>query len=317
MKLFDFSPAKNPTFYYIGTTTHKSSIVKVFPKWANYLGISNSEFIGINCKIHDDPEVYRNTVKFMKNDELSLGALITSHKIDLYEAAADLFDIIDPYAQLLGELSCISKQNGKLVAHAKDPITSGLAFESFIPKDHWKETEAEIFIIGAGGASLALTTYLMQNLEQENRPSKIFISNRSIQRLKSMKIIHDQINPGIIIEYLHHPKPTENDFIANKLKPRSLIINGTGLGKDNPGSPLTDAVEFPENGYAWDYNYRGSLEFLQQAKSQAKEKELHVEDGWVYFLHGWTRVIAEVFHIEIPTAGSKFEIISKIAKEVR
>ena len=29
------------------------------------------------------------------------------------------------------------------------------------------------------------------------------------------------------------------------------------------------------------------------------EHNLTIEDGWVYFLHGWTQVIAEVFHIEL------------------
>jgi hypothetical protein len=44
---------------------------------------------------------------------------------------------------------------------------------------------------------------------------------------------------------------------------------------------------------------------------------LHVEDGWVYFLHGWTQVITEVFHIDIPTRGPGFEEISRIAAEAR
>ena len=317
MSNFNYTPAEKPTFYYIGVSTTKSSIMRVFPKWAEYLDLGDTSFVGIDCKIHDDPGIYRKVVKFIKSDKKSLGALVTSHKIDLYEAAKDLFDKIDPYTDLLGELSCISKKNGKLWAHAKDPITSGLSLESFIPKNHWKRNSPEIFIIGAGGASLALTTYIMQSLEKDNLPSRIYISNRSAPRLEKMKKIHNKINPGIPIEYLHHRYSTDNDKIVNSLKNGSLVINGTGLGKDAPGSPLTDAVEFPKNGFVWDYNYRGDLLFLKQAKIQQKEKNLHIEDGWVYFLHGWTRVIAEVFHIDIPTSGPEFEEISKIALKVR
>jgi shikimate 5-dehydrogenase len=92
-----------------------------------------------------------------------------------------------------------------------------------------------------------------------------------------------------------------------------MVINATGLGKDRPGSPLTDSVEYPENGIAWDFNYRGDLIFLEQAKAQKESKTLSVEDGWVYFIHGWTRVIAEVFHIDIPTRGPEFENLSEIA----
>ncbi len=317
MSSSNFLPAKKPTFYYIGVSTTKSSIMRVFPKWAEYLGIGNTQFVGNDCKIHDKPEVYRTIVNYIKKDNNSLGALVTSHKIDLYDAAKDLFDNVDSYTELLGELSCISKRNGKLWAHAKDPITSGLSLESFIPLNHWKKTKAEICIIGAGGASLALTTYIMENLNEDNRPSKIYILNRSKPRLDKMKLIHNNINPGINVEYICSPDSEKNDEIVNALIPRSLVINGTGLGKDAPGSPLTDNVQFPMNGFVWDYNYRGDLYFLKQAKSQQIKKKLQIEDGWVYFLHGWTRVIAEVFHINIPTSGPKFEEISKIALKVR
>jgi shikimate 5-dehydrogenase len=104
-----------------------------------------------------------------------------------------------------------------------------------------------------------------------------------------------------------------NDAVLRSLKPGSFVINATGLGKDAPGSPLTDAAIFPERAVAWDLNYRGDLVFLDQARRQQQEKSLRIEDGWTYFLHGWTQVIAEVFHVDIPTSGPSFEQISKIA----
>jgi shikimate 5-dehydrogenase len=314
---FEFYPAKKPTFYYIGVTTTKSSIMRVFPKWADYLGIGGTPIVGINCKIHDDPKIYRKIVEFIKNDKNSLGALVTSHKIDLYDAASDLFDHIDFYTKLLGELSCISKRNGELWAHAKDPITSGLSYESFIPKDHWKKNEGEICIMGAGGASLALTTYLIESMDNKNLPSKIHVTNRTIPRLEKMKKLHSQINQKAKFEYHHCPTPEDNDQIVSNLKEYSLVINGTGAGKDFPGSPISDSVEFPRNGFAWDFNFRGDLLFLKQAHAQERMKNLHVEDGWVYFLHGWQRVIAEVFHLDIPTKGPEFERLSQIALQVK
>lgn len=317
MSNFDFFPAKKPTFYYIGVTTTKSSIMRVFPKWAEDLGIGGTPIVGINCKIHDEPKIYRKIVDFIKNDSNSLGALVTSHKIDLYEATKDLFDRVDSYTNLLGELSCISKKDGELWAHAKDPITSGLSYEAFIPKDHWKKTKGEICIMGAGGASLALTTYLIEKIEKKNMPSKIHITNRSTPRIENMRKIHNLINQGIRFEYHHCPTPEDNDKVVNNLKDSSLVINGTGAGKDFLGSPLSNAVEFPKNGFAWDYNFRGDLIFLKQAYTQENIKNLHVEDGWVYFLHGWLRVIAEVFHLDIPTSGPKFKILSKIALQVK
>jgi shikimate 5-dehydrogenase len=94
-----------------------------------------------------------------------------------------------------------------------------------------------------------------------------------------------------------------------------MVINATGLGKDGPGSPLTDAVRFPENGLIWEFNYRGDLVFLDQARAQETARHLTVHDGWVYFIHGWTRVIAEVFDIDIPMSGPAFDALSQIAKD--
>ena len=64
----------------------------------------------------------------------------------------------------------------------------------------------------------------------------------------------------------------------------------------------------------WEINYRGDLLFKVQAERQASKKNLHVEDGWIYFIHGWTQVIAEVFHIEIK--GKLLDELSDIAKKV-
>jgi shikimate 5-dehydrogenase len=97
------------------------------------------------------------------------------------------------------------------------------------------------------------------------------------------------------------------------LKPGSLVINATGLGKDAPGSPLMDAGVFPERAVVWDLNYRGDLVFLDQARRQQRERSLRIEDGWTYFIHGWTQVIAEVFDVAIPTSGPSFDRISEIA----
>ena len=73
----DLGPATRPTFYFIGVTTAKSSIMKVFPAWARQLNLGDCEIRGIDCKWHDAPEVYRAVVTFLKNDSLSLGALVT------------------------------------------------------------------------------------------------------------------------------------------------------------------------------------------------------------------------------------------------
>ncbi len=309
--------AIEPTFYFIGVTTSKSSIMKVFPEWAKYLNLGQCVIKGIDCKQHDDPEVYRKVVAFIKQDKFSLGGLVTTHKIDLFRACRDLFDKVDRYAETLGETSSISKDNGSLVAHAKDPITSGLSLEAIVPSSYWKRTGAELLLLGAGGSSLALSMYLMEKNNIDECPSRIVVTNRSIPRLEDMKRIHSQLNKNLKIEYIHCPEPGDNDNVIRSMTQYSIVANATGLGKDAPGSPITNNAVFPENGIAWDFNYRGNLVFLEQARAQSKKHNLKVVDGWTYFLHGWTRVISEVFHIEIPVSGPRFDEMSRIAASAR
>jgi shikimate 5-dehydrogenase len=317
MTVNELVPASKPTFYFVGVTTGKSSIMKVFPKWAEHLRLGDVEIKGIDCKWHDDPEVYRRVVDFLKSDPRSLGALVTTHKMDLLEAARDRFEYLDPYAQLLGEISSISKRDGQLRGHAKDPITSGYSYDAIVPAGYWKSTGAELCVLGAGGSSLALTCYIMKQKKRDEWPSRIVITNRSPKRLEQMKLVHAKLNPGIRMEYVLAEKAEGNDAVVNGLKPRSMVVNATGLGKDAPGSPLTGGARFPEGGLVWEYNYRGELVFLDQARAQEKSRSLKVVDGWVYFIHGWTRVIAEVFAVDIPVRGPEFDEICRIAAECR
>jgi shikimate 5-dehydrogenase len=291
--------------------------MKVFPKWAEHLGLGDVAIAGIDCKWHDDPDVYRRVVDFLKGDALSLGGLVTTHKMDLLAAARNRFEYLDPYADLLGEISSISKRDGNLRGHAKDPITSGLSVDAIVPPGYWKKSGAEMCVLGAGGSSLALTCYYMKQKPREEWPSRIVVTNRSPARLEHMKGVHAKINPGIKMEYVLAEKAEGNDAVVAGLKPGSLVVNATGLGKDAPGSPLTDAVRFPEKGLVWEYNYRGDLVFLDQARAQEKSRGLRIEDGWVYFIHGWTRVIAEVFGVDIPTSGPAFDELSRIAADAR
>jgi shikimate 5-dehydrogenase len=315
-----YQKAKKRTMYFIGVTTTKSSIMKVFPEWAKYLNLGDVEIKGIDFKVHDEPEKYREAVEFIKNDELSLGALVTTHKMDLLRVCRDQFDKLDEYAELMDEISSISKRDGKLIGHAKDPITSGLSLDAFLPENYWKNTGAEAFIIGAGGSGIAISWHMLKKEFGENRPSKIIVTNRSEGKIHKIKEIHHKIGADIPVEYYSTVNNSDlNKKLCEKLKPGSLVINATGLGKDAPGSPFTiDKVSFPQKGIAWDFNYRGDLIFLDQArKAKEKDDKLQIEDGWIYFIHGWTHVIAEVFNIDIPTKGPVFDELSKIAASVR
>ena len=295
--------------YFIGVTTGKSSIMTLFPHWAKILGI-DAVIKGIDLPIHADPAEYRAVVDFIKNDELSLGALVTTHKIDLYNACKDMFEYLDPYAVMFSELSSISKTEGRLEGYAKDPITSGLALEAFLPENFW-DKGGDAYILGAGGSAISIGSYL---LKQDKLPKRIVVSNRSEPRLLAIQEMFNAINPNANTEYYLTPEAVQADKILSTLAPNSLIINATGLGKDRPGSPLSDDCIFPENSLVWEFNYRGDLRFMHQALEQKEARNLYVEDGWIYFLHGWTQVIAEVFHLDL--TPELFDAIEKKSAEI-
>jgi len=303
--------AKVPTFYFIGVQTGKSSIMTVFPKWAEALGL-RADIKGIDLPLHAPAEEYRKTAQFLKDDALSLGALVTTHKLDLFNACRDIFDYIDPFGEKLEEVSCLSKRDGKYRAHAKDPISSGRALEAFVPENFWKKNSGEVLLLGAGGSSLAMSMYFAQEKFGDNVPKRITIANRSEARLVSAKASLQGLSNKIDFRFVHNPTPDGNDRLIAALPPYSLIVNATGLGKDAPGSPTTDSVLYPQNSLVWEINYRGDLLFMRQAQAQQQARNLHVEDGWEYFIHGWTQVIAEVF--DIPIDDATLETLSVIAQ---
>ena len=313
----ELNAAKIPTMYFIGVSTGQSSSKNIFPKWAETLGISPAKLVGIDLKIHDEPENYQRVVRFIKNDPLSLGALITTHKMDLMHACQDEFDAIDPLASELGEVSSIYKRDGKLMARATDPECGGLALRNFLPLDYFSESEAELLILGAGGSALALVWYFLKGPDKNHPPKTIHILNRSQDRLDHLMKLAEGWGSSEWIKPLLSPEASLADQVINSLKPGSMVVNATGLGKDSPGSPISDAAIFPDGGIAWDFNYRGDLLFLEQASSQKKNRSLTLVDGWDYFVIGWTQVIADLFELDIPTKGNLYDLLSQQAKESR
>lgn len=313
---YDIVAKDVPTFYFIGVTTGKSSINKVFPLWMQEMGRPEVVLEGIDHAIHDDPQAYRRSVAQIKFDPNSLGALVTTHKIDLFNAARDLFDEIDPYAALTGEVSCIaSREGGRLAGYAKDPITAGLSMDAIVGDNYFGRTGGHILLLGAGGSSVATVLHLLNKEQAGDRPEKIVVVNRSQERLDHMQQMVDSLETDVELVYVCNDDPRVNDRLMAGLPPGSIVINATGMGKDTPGSPLTDAGLFPQDGIAWEFNYRGELDFMHQALAQVEKRNLRVEDGWVYFIHGWSQVIGEA--LNVPITAELFERLDRAAASTR
>ena len=130
-----------------------------------------------------------------------------------------------------------------------------------------------------------------------------------------MRAVHAQLGTDVEVEYVENQHPLENDRLLAAAPLGSLVVNGTGMGKDSPGSPITDDAVFPQGALVWELNYRGELDFLRQAERQAASRGLVVEDGWRYFIHGWTCVIEEVFDVEM--TPKVVDELSQIALDLR
>jgi shikimate 5-dehydrogenase len=248
--------------------------------------------VGRDLPIHAARDQYRDVVQRIKNDGHERGALITTHKIDLFEACLDLFDRIDESALLCGETSCLSKRDGMLCARATDLVSASRSLDEFLPVDQFQTTAGEVLCLGAGGSAIAITLHLLGR-------TRITVVNRSQGRLDAIRAIHARVNAAAEVTYIRNVDPLVNDELMGELPAGSLVINATGMGKDTPGSPVSDAAVFPANSIVWEVNYRGELRFLKQALEQRVERGLRVHDGWRYFIFGWATVIEEVFDLQI------------------
>lgn len=293
------------TMYFLGVSTGSSAAIRLFPSWATELGV-DANLVGIDLPLRAAPEHYRRAVERIRDDPDAAGALVTSHKVDLYAAAGALFSGVDRYARQCGEISCVVKRNGSLEGFAKDPVTAVRALESLLGPGYFARSGGHVLCLGAGGAGTAITSCL---LTRDDRPDRIVLTDSRAERLAAAREAVERFGTtDATVDYL----PTASgDRPLTDLPNGSLVINATGLGKDQPGSPLTDTARFPYQAVVWDLNYRGKLDFLRQAERHAAERGLTVVDGWEYFLHGWSEHICTVFDVPWTVeAFTRFEAAS-------
>jgi shikimate dehydrogenase len=300
-------------FSFYGVTTGGSSIMTLFPRWAEQLDLGDVVIAGTDLPIGAAPEVYRARVAQLRDDPDELGALITTHKIDLFRACRDQFDEVDELAALTEETSCLSKRDGRLVAHAKDPISAGRTLDAMLAAGTFADG-AEAAILGAGGSAIAIALHLLTRRPEGDRPRRLRVADPDPGRLSALGAILARAGASAP-ECLLTPASGLNDELLDGLPAGSLVVNATGRGKDTPGTPISDAACLPEGGCVWELNYRGTLDFLAQARAQEQRRGLAVHDGWTYFIHGWSAVIEEVFHR--PLTPTDLEELTRLADEGR
>lgn len=310
-------PAERPTLYFLGVSTGASSIQRVFPLWAQELGLGDAVIRGIDLPVGAPAAETRRIVEFLQQDALGVGMQITSHKIAVGTAARDLFAHLRPLATLMGEVSCVTKGPDGLHGFAKDPVAGALALDAIVPPGYWAATGAPAVLLGAGGAGTALTWCLVRDERGEERPSRLVVTDRDGARLDHLASIAQQVGADVPIELVRVASADDTDAVLAAQPPGSLIVNATGLGKDLPGSPIGEEALLPRDAIAWDLNYRGDLRFLETAIRQTEVRGVHAEDGWTYFVHGWLQAVKEVFQVDVPTSGPAFDRLSDLARGAR
>ena len=70
-----YAPASTADDVFYWRHDSQSSIMRIFPRWAEYLELGDVVLQGINFRQHDDPQHYRQAVEFIKHDPLSVRRL--------------------------------------------------------------------------------------------------------------------------------------------------------------------------------------------------------------------------------------------------
>ena len=263
---------------FIGVTTQQSSTKELWPRWIEALGI-DAGLVGMDIAPDAPSAEYRAAIQRLQDPSI-VGAVITTHKMHVYRHCRDLFTSADPHVEMLGEVACITKEGRGLAAHTVDPASAKRVLAEMLLPGHWP-TGAEALVLGAGGAGAAIALSLA---EDTNRITVADVRRERLDRVSSLALETEQI-----------PAHGDADHLVDALPPASLIVNATGLGKDAPGSPVSDGAVFPRHGVVWELNYRGELRFLDQARRQQQDRSLSVHDGWRLFLHGWAHAINLLF----------------------
>ncbi len=194
-----------PTFYFIGVTTAKSSIMKVFPLWMKVLGREDVVMEGMDCKIHDEPGSYRKAVAQIKYDPYRSARWSPPTRSTCSPPRGICSTTWIRTPMITDEISSISKLEGRLEGHAKDPITSGASLDAIIEKDYFGRTGGDVLCFGAGGSAIATLLHLINKKDKGDRPKRFTFVNRSQGRLDHAREMVSSLKTDIEIEYIQNP----------------------------------------------------------------------------------------------------------------
>jgi shikimate dehydrogenase len=292
---------------FLGISTAGSLAHRTFPGWSQ-LFCPGAVMRGADLPADASPAGFRDLVAAMTANPRVLGAVVTSHKLRLFRACQDLVDYAEPLVALTQEIAGINTRD-RVRAFARDAQSLDIILDGI--GGQAGQGPRPVLCIGAGGAAIALMLAMRLDIAgtlAAQRPviragratrGPLTIVGRDQESLDNVRAVRDRCGiPAGGAGLLLAPGQDAVARHVGSAAPRTVVINATGLGKIQPGSPMPDEAPFPPESVAWDFNYRGPLTFL----GQARRAGVATEDGWDYFVAGWSAALAAITGQEL-TAG--------------
>lgn len=284
--------------WFVGVSTAGSLVHRAMPLWQPLLP-SRCDVRGVDVEPGSADARYVELLDELRRDERAAGAVVTAHKVAVFGAGRALFADLDPIALACEEVNAVRCAGSDLYGYARDPVSVGRVVDRI-----WPEDAGDVICLGAGGTARAL----IYHLSATRGPVRFVCADRSEAALREVARL-----AGRAINARAGEAPW--DELVAAAAPGSLVVNATGMGKDRPGSPLTDRATYPAGAVVWELNYRGELRFLDQARAQADSARLEVHDGWRLFCHGWAAALSAVLGIDDdPGLGERF---AEAARSIR
>jgi shikimate 5-dehydrogenase len=280
-----------PLILFVGITTSGSVAHAVFDRWAAELG-RPWVLRGIDLPADAPPGAFRQLVSVMRRNPAVRGALITAHKLRLYRACAQDLARRDWLAGVTHEINALA--TGPAVAgYARDAVSLARVLPDLLRSTGARSLrDLHVLCLGAGGAATALLLALHLDTDagregprfRADPPAGVTFTDVDPGALADLRSVAGRAGIGTSrLSFIRVGEPADSDALIAGLASPALVINATGLGKDAPGSPVTDRARFGSGMLAWDLNYRGDLAYLRQAAASGAA----IMDGWDYFVAGW------------------------------
>jgi shikimate dehydrogenase len=287
------------TIWFVGVRTQGSAALSAFPGWMGVLR-EDIRLQGVDLPLDTDAQGYRDLLRRLRSRSDVVGVVITGHKARLFESAGSELDSLDRFARLCREVSVVRRDGGQLVGCAVEPRSVKATLARMLEPGHWGATGGELLIFGAGGTAAALLACLYDPLTApRDVPGVVHLIDIDAARAKALQESVLTWRTGVSVR-VPHPSLATETLIA--LPASSLIVNATGLGKDQPGSPVPLPAPWPNRAIVWELNYRGQLPMLTDARAATRRRSLEVYDGWTLFIQGWSEALGTILRHNLNAA---------------